>query len=107
MILPIWALDRTQPMLPLRAAKPRGSVLAALAGLILAARLEAGQAAVAQGWELDVIAAVIIIPLLQDPGVLTLVTVLAKRIARDGVLNVLRFCVQTQPGLRPFSGRLR
>jgi ribose/xylose/arabinose/galactoside ABC-type transport system permease subunit len=36
------------------------SVLAALAGLILAARLEAGQAAVAQGWELDVIAAVII-----------------------------------------------
>jgi ribose/xylose/arabinose/galactoside ABC-type transport system permease subunit len=36
------------------------AVLAALAGLILAARLEAGQAAVAQGWELDVIAAVII-----------------------------------------------
>jgi ribose/xylose/arabinose/galactoside ABC-type transport system permease subunit len=36
------------------------SVLAALAGLMLAARLEAGQAAVAQGWELDVIAAVII-----------------------------------------------
>jgi Branched-chain amino acid transport system / permease component/ABC transporter len=36
------------------------SVLAALAGLILAARLEAGQAAVAQGWELDVIAAFII-----------------------------------------------
>jgi ribose/xylose/arabinose/galactoside ABC-type transport system permease subunit len=36
------------------------SLLAALAGLILAARLEAGQAAVAQGWELDVIAAVII-----------------------------------------------
>ena len=36
------------------------SVLAALAGLILTARLEAGQAAVAQGWELDVIAAVII-----------------------------------------------
>jgi ribose/xylose/arabinose/galactoside ABC-type transport system permease subunit len=36
------------------------SVLAALAGLILAARLEAGQAAVAQGWEVDVIAAVII-----------------------------------------------
>jgi ribose/xylose/arabinose/galactoside ABC-type transport system permease subunit len=36
------------------------SVLAALAGLILAARLEAGQAAVPQGWELDVIAAVII-----------------------------------------------
>jgi ribose/xylose/arabinose/galactoside ABC-type transport system permease subunit len=36
------------------------SLLAALAGLILAARLEAGQAAVAQGWELDVIAAVIV-----------------------------------------------
>lgn len=36
------------------------SLLAALAGLILASRLEAGQAAVAQGWELDVIAAVII-----------------------------------------------
>jgi ribose transport system permease protein len=36
------------------------SVLAAFAGLILAARLEAGQAAVAQGWEVDVIAAVII-----------------------------------------------
>jgi hypothetical protein len=38
----------------------RIALLAALAGLILAARLEAGQAAVPQGWELDVIAAVII-----------------------------------------------
>src|SRR6201993_119192 len=36
------------------------SLLAASAGLILAARLAAGQAAVAQGWELDVIAAVIV-----------------------------------------------